>query len=618
MLNVRDASIDQIEKNQEVANVRKILGEGTPRYGRVLLMCDQDHDGSHIKGLVLNMLDIYFPEMVRQNRVEMFITPIIKASRNKQVFSFFTIPEYYAWTKTTDQTFHVKYYKGLGTNTASEAKDYFTQLDKHRIPMTWKPTDTAMLEMAFRKKNADLRKQWLSKLQQGTYLDFSQGSVSISDFIDRELILFSHHDNLRSIPNMIDGLKPSQRKVLYSCFKRKSEEIKVAQLSGYVGEMTSYHHGEASLHSTIVNMAQDFVGSNNIPLLYPSGQFGTRLQGGKDAASARYIFTRLNTITRFIFPEVDDEILEYNVEENQQIEPKHYVPIIPTVLVNGCEGMGTGWSTLVPTFDPLEIIDNLLALLDKRKLKEMNMWVRGFHGTIEKDGTKFITRGNIRQVGKNVVIDELPVGKWTDDYKEYLQLLGKKFTEHHTDTSVKFEIKNEELDWKMYKLETSISTTNMILFHENELKRYDSPLDIITDFYHVRLSFYQKRKDHILNQLQGEIKLLTNKNKFLEYMINKDNLKEFASKKRSELISYLKQIGIESMDGTDTEKGFAYVLNLAIWNLTSDQMEKVRVQWKEKSNEYEQLVNKQVTDLWREDLIKLKTHLLKLDRAYVQ
>ena len=160
-------------------------------------------------------------------------------------------------------------------------------------------------------------------------------------FVNKELILFSRADLLRSIPSVVDGFKPSQRKVLFSCFKRKlRQDIKVAQLSGYVSEHSAYHHGEASLASTIVGLAQDFVGSNNVNLLVPSGQFGTRLQGGKDHASPRYIFTRLAPICRTVFPECDDALLEYLNEDGQVIEPEHYLPIIPLVLVNGAEMPG--------------------------------------------------------------------------------------------------------------------------------------------------------------------------------------------------------------------------------------------------------------------------------------
>jgi DNA topoisomerase-2 len=196
--------------------------------------------------------------------------------------------------------------------------------------------------MAFSKKKADRRKEWLLKSgDETTYIDHSANEVSYADFVNKELIQFSMADNIRSIPSAVDGLKPSQRKVLFSCFKRKlTDEIKVAQLAGYVSEHSAYHHGEASLHGTIVNMAQNYCGSNNLNLLVPSGQFGTRLLGGKDAASPRYIFTKLDPLARLVFHKDDEALINYLDDDGLSIEPDHYVPIIPMVLVNGCDGIG--------------------------------------------------------------------------------------------------------------------------------------------------------------------------------------------------------------------------------------------------------------------------------------
>ena len=205
-------------------------------------------------------------------------------------------------------------------------------MDLHRKVFAYSgKEEDKLIDMAFSKKKASLRKDWLSNVEMGTFLDHSTGSVSYKDFINKELILFSIADNIRSIPSVVDGLKPSQRKVLFCCFKRKlvEKEIKVAQLTGYVSEHSAYHHGEASLQSTITNMAQNYVGSNNLSLLVPSGQFGTRLLGGKDAASPRYIFTCLDPIARMLFDERDESLLEYLDDDGLSIEPRHYIPIIP-------------------------------------------------------------------------------------------------------------------------------------------------------------------------------------------------------------------------------------------------------------------------------------------------
>lgn len=251
----------------------------------------------------------------------------------------------------------VKYYKGLGTSTCAEAKEYFRAIKQHMIffkqisPIS-KQGDDSAIELAFSKSMADARKKWLAEYDPQASIDHSQKSISYKDFVNLELIHFSVADCHRSIPNIVDGLKPGQRKIIFSCFKRLpkgaqklSQEIKVAQLSGYVAEHSAYHHGEISLQMTIVNMAQDFMGSNNVNLLEPVGQFGTRMLGGKDYASARYIYTNLEDYTRYLFPEHDQPLLDYLKEEGLSIEPNYYVPILPLVLVNGAEGIGTGWST---------------------------------------------------------------------------------------------------------------------------------------------------------------------------------------------------------------------------------------------------------------------------------
>ncbi|CAG8482548.1 2580_t:CDS:10 [Diversispora eburnea] len=294
LLNVREASTTQILKNEEIQSIKKILGlqhdktytsAKDLRYGHLMIMTDQDHDGSHIKGLIINFLDHFYPSLMKiPGFLKEFITPIVRCTntRTKRKLSFFTLPEYENWKKVNDdgKGWDIKYYKGLGTSSPAEAKEYFAAINLHMKP--------------FR------------EVQEG----------------ERELIDMAFN-NIRSIPSMLDGLKPGQRKVLFGCFKRKlNKEIKVIQLAGYVSEHSAYHHGEASLHSTIITMANNFIGSNNLNLLEPSGQFGSRIQGGKDSASARYINTRLNPLTRLVFSPHDDGLLNYLNDDGSSIEPE--------------------------------------------------------------------------------------------------------------------------------------------------------------------------------------------------------------------------------------------------------------------------------------------------------
>jgi DNA topoisomerase-2 len=258
----------------------------------------------------------------------------------------------------------------------------------------------------------------------------------------------------------MDGLKISLRKILFSAFKKNlNTEIKVAQFSGYVSEHSGYHHGEASLNGAIVNMAQTFVGSNNINLLEPNGQFGTRLQGGDDSASERYIFTQLNKITRSIFPSADDNVLNYLNDDGLMVEPIYYAPIIPMVLINGSKGIGTGFSTDIMCYNPLQIIDYLKQKLlsIEQDVFEFIPYYEGFKGHISKiSNDKFLIKGLYDKIAVDKIrVTELPVGYWTEDFKELVEGLiepsidkdGKKssaiikdYDDMSKDTNVDFTI----------------------------------------------------------------------------------------------------------------------------------------------------------------------------------
>lgn len=610
-LNVRDAPASQINNNEEFQNLKTIIGlheslkydqlhkdgKFLLRYGKVILMCDQDFDGSHIKGLIMNMFHHFWPNLLKHDFLQEIITPIVKTWHKNKEYSFFTLEDFESWKKEMgDQKFTSKYYKGLGTSTSKEAIQYFSDLPRHLKSFKYKDKkDDDGIEMAFSKKRVADRKTWLNRST--VPIALKNPYILYQDFINNELILFSRYDNIRSIPSLIDGLKPGQRKVLFACFKRNLDyEIKVAQLSGYVSEVSAYHHGEQSLHSTIINMAQDFVGSNNIPLLTPNGTFGSRLMGGKDAASPRYIFTKLNEITRYIFIKDDDQILEYNYDDGDQIEPKYYVPIIPFILINGSEGIATGWSTFVPTYKPEDVIMNLLNLLKGKAPTEMKMWAKGFNGKIEKEDNKYITYGNaIKKENKRIVVNELPLRKWTEDYKKFLIDSEYKFNEYHTEKTVHFEIRDEiETDdlIEHLKLESSFSLNNMTLFDANgNIKQYKDPNEILKEFYEVRLTYYKKRKDKILENIEQDLVNMKEKLRFLKMIVSGElNISKIT-----------KQQIIEKMKALEF-KNFDNLLNIAIWNMTADNVNKLENQIQEKEKEHLGLVNKDIKVLWTEDL----------------
>ena len=322
----------------------------------------------------------------------------------------------------------------MGTSTSKEAKEYFSDMLRHRIKFEYSSArDDLAIQLAFSKKFIDERKDWLTRFMedrkirrethaQDNYLyQKNTKQITYRDFINKELVLFSNLDNERSIPCIVDGFKPGQRKVLFTCFKRNLvKELKVAQLAGSVAELSAYHHGEASLMSTIINLAQNFVGSNNINLLQPIGQFGTRLHGGKDAASPRYIFTALSPLARLLFNPKDDPLFAYINDDGLKVEPEWYCPIIPTVLVNGSEGIGTGWSTKIPNYNPRELIENIRLMIRGEEPRLMKPFYKNFRGHIEQvDDIRVATSGEIAIINDNVIeITELPIGTWTQIYKE--------------------------------------------------------------------------------------------------------------------------------------------------------------------------------------------------------
>ena len=445
MLNTRDKEDVSIANNKEICDIKKILAlqEGMEykdvsslRYGRIMLMTDSDVDGSHIKGLVINFLSKWNSLMKLTGFVVSLLTPIVKVwkkgAKNGKLTgtSFYTLSAYNEWCDAHNggKGYEVKYYKGLGSSTPLEGKEYFKNFKI--VTYHWDEIAAATVDMAFSKERADDRKLWLADYNADCILDINQSSVSISDFINKDLIHFSNYDNHRSIPSVFDGLKPSLRKIMYCAFKRNlRSEIKVAQLAGYVSEHGAYHHGEASLNGAIVNLAQNYVGTNNINLLMPEGQFGSRLEGGKDSAAPRYIFTYLSKITSILFNKDDTPLLKQNTDDGEMIEPVFYMPVLPIILINGTIGIGTGWSSSIPQFNPADIVSNIRNLMTGKTIEPMNPWYRGFTGSIRKlSANKWITKGRYKIIDNNTVeITELPIGFWTSDFKELLDSYEKGY-----------------------------------------------------------------------------------------------------------------------------------------------------------------------------------------------
>uniref|UniRef100_A0A674NA46 DNA topoisomerase 2 n=1 Tax=Takifugu rubripes TaxID=31033 RepID=A0A674NA46_TAKRU len=648
MLNVREASLKQIMENAEINNIIKILGLQykknysdpeslkTLRYGKIMIMTDQDQDGSHIKGLLINFIHHNWPSLLRHNFIEEFITPIIKASHKKSQLSFYSIPEFNAWkeSQANHKSWKIKYYKGLGTSTSQEAKEYFSDMQRHRIPFKYAgPEDDEAITLAFSKKKVEERKEWLTNFmtnrrqrrEHNLPEDYLYGQttkyLSYNDFVNKELVLFSNSDNERSIPCLVDGFKPGQRKVLFCCFKRNDKrEVKVAQLAGSVAEMT----------------IMSFDGLSDDDHCW----FGPKLRGKQQSEHAAV------SICPYI----------YNYDDNQRVEPEWYIPIIPMVLVNGAEGIGTGWASKIPNYDVREIVNNIHRMLNGDEPLPMLPSYKGFKGTIEHVmNNQYMNSGEVAIIDSTTIeISELPVKSWTQTYKENVlepMLNGTEkvpplitdFKEYHTDTTVRFVVKMSEEKLreaeaagfhKVFKLQNPLTCNSMVLFdHAGSLKKYESVQDILKDFFELRMKYYVLRKDWLVGMLGAESAKLTNQARFILEKIQGTLVIE--NKPKKELIRMLQQMGYDSdpvkawklaqekneeetveeqeEDEAKEEEAsgpdYNYLLSMPMWFLTKEKKEELCKQRDAKLTELNTLKKRSPIDLWKEDLAAFSEEL---------
>lgn len=774
-LNVREATQKQLMENQEFINIKKILGlqhgmkytdKNNLRYGKLLILTDADNDGVHIRCLIVNIFHLFWPELLEMNDfLTSMRTPIVKVSKNNIQKPFYSIKEYNEWAlnNNVNKSYNIKYYKGLGTSTSKEAKDIFKIMNENIVNYisNSKPkTDKAIL-LAFEKKKADERKLWLQKYNFDIILDQENTErVNYEDLINKELIHFSIHDVLRSIPCICDGLKPSQRKVIYTMFKKNyKKEIKVAQLAAAVSEATSYHHGESSLYSTIVNMAQNYSGSNNINLLKPNGQFGcldpdtdillfdgtvkkakeisvgetlvgddlkprtvlrttsgeddmfivalknkknytvnsqhiltlkytgtdefidikiddlikrkdksnftsilkyldgrieyvefcilylgkgkfngweldgnkrfllannvvthnSRIQNGKDSASPRYIYTELNDITKRIFNKDDLNIVTYQEDDGEKIEPIYYVPILPLVLVNGANGIGTGYSTNIPSYNPEDIVKNMKLYAEEKRIKEMIPYYKNFKGRILKsnDDVNYIMHGEYsRKSDKILKITEIPIGVAIDDYKQYLEKLVEEnsygiveYVNYSTETKPEFDVifnNKESLDKflntdveKILKLTKTINTTNLHLIDQyGVIRKYNTASDILKSFINIRLEYNEKRKNYLIDNYEKIIDTLKNKIRFLEEIMDEKII--IYRRTKGDIINTLEKRGYSKIDNS-----YDYLTNMYIYSFSKEKLDDFYKNLKEVEEKNKIIKSKSKKDILLEDLEKI-------------
>lgn len=646
------------------------------RYGTLMMLTKQNERGAYFKALIISLIYSNWPQLIRLRPafLEEIVTPVVRVTNGRIKFSFFSLVEFERWKQATPdvETYTVRNYKGLGTNSLTEINECFSNLDFHRLKFVYGgPVDDESLMRVYDMGAINQLREWLADTMEyfmGHKVFYFHNShyfknketneVTYSEFIISEYSLFAYYDNVNSIPCIVDGFERSQRKIMFTCMKRKFKtEVTVAHLTHYVCEDTKFYEPVALLKD-IHNMVHDFVGSNNVNLLMSFGQFGTRRMGGNDHGEHYKLQTNIAPVTRLIFHPHDEPLLEPNCDnEWTAIEPTFYLPVIPMLLVNGAQSTGTGWSTNIPKYDPIQLIRCLRGMMNGRAPEVLKPFYRNFRGEIRVVSSNcFITIGCVAIIeNEKIEITELPIGTWTTSYKESVLeplLCGSvtekpiitEYEEFHSDDTVRFvisfvpgefeKLQNEISGFhRVFQLYGIMNTDNMYAFDGSyKLRKYETAEEILQEFYDIRLKNYVRRKQYFMRKLTAEADKLQNQARFVMGMIDgtldikNRNLKQVMEK----LIDHCnlpdpverwkRQNGMRTSDVREEFDhlpdymkelctDFDYLLSMPMWALTEGRKNELISRRDGKIEELRVLREKTEQDLWLEDLQELEKKL---------
>jgi DNA topoisomerase-2 len=441
---------------------------------------------------------------------------------------------------------------------------------------------------------------------------------TISEFLSQEYKDFSLYTiENRAIPSVIDGFKPTHRKIIHisnQIWKTGSEKpLKVFQLAGKVASDAFYHHGNSSLESAIITLAQSF--KNNSPLLEEIGQFGSLRS--PEPAAARYIGTKLGKNFRLLYK--DFELLTNKEEEGEVIEPHFFLPIVPTVLINGSSGIAVGFSSNILNRNPIDIINACESILKGKKIQDLKPYNSFFNGDYVRDTEnpkKWHIKGKFQIVNTTTIkISELPPSMTFEKYETILDSLVDNKTivsyEDNCKDSINYTIKftreslatlNEEKLFKILKLEENETEIFTTLDERGKLKIFERDSDIVNYFVEFRLNYYFKRKEFLLNKMRSELKLLSNRGRFIKAIL--DGKIEVKNTPKDKIIESIEKFGLDKMDDS-----YDYLLRMPIWSLTKEVFEKLKQDYTNKKVEIETLEKIEPKDMYIQDLSELKKKL---------
>lgn len=665
LLNCLNASKKDLLANKEVSDLISILNLDVSRtytaadrvdYNHLVILSDQDPDGAHIRGLLIVFIHTLFPSLLEAfpNFIRVFATPLVRSTYTcpligKTDQSWFNQHEFHAWCAAREVAGlplgTIKYYKGLGALSSAFAKTLFQDMDKHLVTLTFTGQScTESLSQFFEDTKANERKEFLAERYDATrQFNFLLSEASIQTWCEEDVSHFLMYNNTRSLPSAIDGLKTSQRKVLHGCFKLKyvkgrKEDMKVFQMVGAIAAETKYHHGDASLTGTVNKMAAEYPGSNNVALLWGDGQFGSTLRHA--AASSRYVSAFLDPIARFLFPAADDGVLDYIESDGKLVEPHFFCPIVPMLLLNGAEGIGSGWSTYTPQFKPIDVVNRVRLHLHTMYPDEdsppmevgtpeaLCPWYRGFGGTIERDSDgNFTSYGAMTTHGTNagvtIHISALPIGTKEDaSYAEDLKktLVDKQICSHANDVT-----QDTDDVWKTHisarttegalanvkiedvlKLKRRLLVSNMHLWDaDGKLRRFTVD-EVVAAHAVERDRMYTRRLAAQLACALDEFEFAHAKKRYIKLV--RDGLIELKVATKVDLLSQIEECGFPKKNG-----GWSYLTGMPCYAMTDEVYEELERESDDLEVIMERLRQTKVVDVWRLELNELEVALTEYD-----
>lgn len=435
--------------------------------------------------------------------------------------------------------------------------------------------------------------------------------MKISDFYKKEYVNYSSYDNIRKIASYVDGQKNAARKILYTIIEKNiKNKIKVSQLGSKAAEFGEYLHGDIS--PVIVTLGQDYAGTNNLPLLQKSGNFGTRFS--PEASASRYIFTYGSDAFFELFKKEDNKILKHQFFEGERIEPMFYVPTLPMLLINGSEGLSSGFAQKILPRDPKKIKQYLMSKLQgKNSRYKFEPYFVGFNGVVEQgeNSAQWLIKGVIKRKGVNKVqILEVPVGY---NLKSYIKVLDdledKKIIQSYRDKSendvFNFEvtIPSKTLkDWsdeeilQNLKLIKKVTENYTVIDENNKIQVLNSPKEIMEKYIDIKLQYMLLRKNNSIKELTEQLKIDFSKYKFIELIVNDKLI--INKRKKVDIVKDLDKID----DIQKVQDSYDFLLNLNIGYLTEERMKKLKETIYINNKKINNLKKKTIETLWIEDL----------------